>query len=80
MLGERVVNVNSQVQDLEGKCTSLQLTIDRLSNALAKTEEGESNLKDKVNKLYYTLKIFNIYCKVQKSHNAYNALNWLSVL
>lgn len=48
VMQERNANLSKQLQDLEGKCTSLQLTIDRLSNALAKTEEGESQLKDKV--------------------------------
>ena len=50
---ERISNLTAQIQDLEGKCTSLQLTIDRLSNALAKTEEGESHLKDKVRTLNF---------------------------
>lgn len=31
-----------QIQDLEGKSQSLQLTVDRLSLNLAKTEEEES--------------------------------------
>ncbi len=51
VLQERSSNLQSKIQDLESKCTSLQLTIDRLSNALAKTEEGESQLKDKVRSL-----------------------------
>ena len=45
---ERIESLMRQIQDLESKNTSLQLTVDRLSNALAKSEEDENQLKDKV--------------------------------
>ena len=48
---ERVSNLTSQIQDLEGKNASLQLTIERLNSSLAKTEEGEGHLKDRVCRL-----------------------------
>ena len=41
--------LTKQIQDLEGKAQSLQLTIDRLSAALTKTEEEGSQQKEKVN-------------------------------
>jgi len=42
VLQERIENICKTVQDLEGKNQSLQLTVDRLSLSLAKTEEEES--------------------------------------
>ena len=51
MLADRVEVLNRQIQDLETKAQSLQLTIDRLSSALAKSEEEEHSQKDKVGKL-----------------------------
>ena len=42
--------LNKQIQDLDGKSQSLQLTIDRLSSALTRTEDEECQQKDKVNK------------------------------
>lgn len=42
---DRIENLVKQIQDLEGKNQSLQLTVDRLSLSLAKTEEEESNHK-----------------------------------
>ena len=48
VLQDRVDSLQRQIQDLETKTQSLQLTIDRLSLALAKSEEEESTVKDKV--------------------------------
>jgi len=45
VLGDRIDNMTKQIQDLEGKSQSLQLTVDRLSLNLAKTEEEESSHK-----------------------------------
>ena len=45
---ERISNVTGQMQELEGRNTALQLTIDRLNDSLGKKEEGESHLKDRV--------------------------------
>lgn len=45
---ERCEKLQSNIQDLEGKGQSLQTTIDRLSMALAKSEEEEHQQKDKV--------------------------------
>ena len=55
VLGDRVEGLQRQIQDLEAKGQSLQLTIDRLSLALAKSEEEEHQVKDKVS--LYTLKV-----------------------
>ena len=51
VLQDRVEALNKQIQDLDGKSQSLQLTIDRLSSALTRTEDEECQQKDKVNKL-----------------------------
>ena len=48
---ERIETLMRQIQELESKNTSLQLTVDRLSNALAKSTEDENQLKDKVSTL-----------------------------
>ncbi len=48
VLGDRVDSLQRQIQDLEAKTQSLQLTIDRLSLSLAKSEEVESETKGKV--------------------------------
>ena len=37
-----------QIQELESRNSSLQLTVDRMSNALAKSEVDETDLKGKV--------------------------------
>ena len=55
MLQDRVESLQRQIQDLETKTQSLQLTIDRLSLALAKSEEEESTVKDKVRKLSFSI-------------------------
>ncbi|XP_014668845.1 PREDICTED: rootletin-like [Priapulus caudatus] len=47
VLQNRVENLLKQVQDAEDKGASLQLTVDRQTLTLAKTEQGESELKDK---------------------------------
>ena len=52
---DRIEALNRQVQALEGKAQSLQVTIDRLTCALQKTEEEESQQKDKVQNLNMTL-------------------------
>ncbi|PIK36534.1 putative rootletin isoform X2 [Apostichopus japonicus] len=52
---ERIEGLMRQIHDLESKNTSLQLTIDRLSGALAKSENDESQLKDKLQNLSLTL-------------------------
>ena len=41
-------HLQRNIQDLEGKCQSLQLTIDRMSLALASVEQEGSVTKDKV--------------------------------
>ena len=48
VLQDRVESLTKNIQDLEGKAQSLQLTIDRLSAALTRTEEEESSQKEKV--------------------------------
>ena len=48
VLQDRLEKVNHQVKDLESKAQSLQLTIDRLSVSLAKSEEQGTSHKDKV--------------------------------
>lgn len=45
MLADRIENLGRQLQEMEGRNQSLQLTVDRLSLSLAKTEEEESNQK-----------------------------------
>lgn len=49
VLQDRVELLTKQIQELDGKAQSLQLTIDRLSSALTRTEEEESQQKEKVN-------------------------------
>ena len=48
MLQERVDALGRQISDLETKSQSLQLTVDRLGNALARSEEEDHTNKDKV--------------------------------
>lgn len=48
VLSERNEALGRQISDLETKSQSLQLTIDRLSMSLAKSEEEEHANKDKV--------------------------------
>ena len=45
VLQDRIDGISKTVQDLEGKNQSLQLTVDRLSLSLAKSEEEESSQK-----------------------------------
>lgn len=45
VLNERIENLARQTQEMEGRNQSLQLTVDRLSLTLAKTEEEEANQK-----------------------------------
>ena len=45
VLNERIENIARQTQEMEGRNQSLQLTVDRLSLTLAKTEEEEANQK-----------------------------------
>lgn len=52
---DRIEALNKQIQGLESKSQSLQLTIDRLSTNLQKTEEEESNQKERVQSLNLTL-------------------------
>ena len=47
-LRERIDQLMRSQQELESRATSLQLTVDRLTLALAKTEEEEQAFKDKV--------------------------------
>lgn len=47
--------MTKQISDLESKAQSLQLTIDRLSMNLARTEEEENTQKDKVHQLNLSL-------------------------
>lgn len=42
-------------KDREEKCQSFQLSVDRLSLTLAKAEEGESSLKNRVQSLNQSL-------------------------
>jgi regulator of replication initiation timing len=53
VLQDRVESLTKNIQDLEGKAQSLQLTIDRLSSALARTEEEENTQKEKVSEFTY---------------------------
>jgi prefoldin subunit 5 len=48
VLQERVETLTKQMQGLEGKAQSLQVTIDRLHSSLTKTEEEGHVSKDKV--------------------------------
>lgn len=59
VLSDRVEVLNRQIQDLEAKAQSLQLTIDRLSSALAKSEEEEHSQKDKVWQHYHLMFVAN---------------------
>lgn len=45
VLNDRIESLGRQLQEMEGRNQSLQLTVDRLSLSLAKTEEEESNQK-----------------------------------
>lgn len=47
-LRERIDQLVRSQQELESRATSLQLTVDRLTLALAKTEEEEQAFKEKV--------------------------------
>ena len=47
-LRERIDQLMKSQQELESRATSLQLTVDRLTLALAKTEEEEQAFKEKV--------------------------------
>lgn len=47
-LRERIDQLLRSQQELESRATSLQLTVDRLTLALAKTEEEEQAFKEKV--------------------------------
>lgn len=47
-LRERIDQLMRSQQELESRATSLQLTVDRLTLALAKTEEEEQAFKEKV--------------------------------
>ena len=55
VLQDRIEALNKQIQNLESKSQSLQLTIDRLTSNLQKTEEEESNQKERVQSLNLTL-------------------------
>ena len=48
VLQERVDSLQRTIQDLENKSQSLQLTVDRMSLALAKVEQEGSEHKNKV--------------------------------
>ena len=48
VLQDRAEALTKQIHDLEGKAQSLQLTIDRLSAALNRTEDEENQQKEKV--------------------------------
>ena len=48
VLQDRAESLTKQIHDLEGKAQSLQLTIDRLSAALNRTEDEENQQKEKV--------------------------------
>lgn len=55
-LRERIDQLMRAQQELESRSTSLQLTVDRLTLALAKTEEEEQAFKEKVNEqLFFSL-------------------------
>lgn len=56
-LRERIDQLMRSQQELESRATSLQLTVDRLTLALAKTEEEEQAFKEKV--LNFTVKVLN---------------------
>ena len=45
---DRIESLTRQIQDLEGKVQSSQLTVERLTLNLAKTEATENQQKDKV--------------------------------
>ena len=51
VLSERVDGLTGQIDDLEMKAQSLQMTIDRLNVALAQSTREESSHKDKVSTL-----------------------------
>ena len=48
VLLDRISTVSQLLKDLEGKCQSQQVTVDRLGSALAKSEEQGFSHKDKV--------------------------------
>jgi rootletin len=52
---ERIDNLLRSQQGLESKTTSLQLTVDRLTLALAKTEEEENSFRERVSELSVSL-------------------------
>lgn len=55
VLRERLDATLKQLHEAEDRAQSLQLSIDRLSLALAKYEEGESSLKNRLQSLNYSL-------------------------
>ena len=57
---ERIDALLRSQQDLESKTTSLQLTVDRLTLALAKTEEEEASFREKVSELSVSLNDSNM--------------------
>lgn len=62
VLQERTEALGRQITDLDTKGQSLQLTIDRLSSSLAKSEEEEHAHKDKVRALRNTH--YSLFTKV----------------
>ena len=58
VLQDRVETLVKQIQDLESKAQSLQVTIDRLHGSLAKTEEEGHMSKDKVSSTLCSLCLF----------------------
>lgn len=48
MQQDRIETLNKQIQELESKVQSSQLTVERLTLNLAKTEATEHQQKDKV--------------------------------
>ena len=54
VLQDRDENLQRNIQEVETKCQSLQMTIDRMSLSLAETEENEHQEKARVQVSHYT--------------------------
>ncbi len=55
VLLERIDGMNRTMQDLDSRCQSLQLTVDRLTASLSKHEDEGAGQKDKLQQLNVSL-------------------------
>ncbi|XP_041437873.1 uncharacterized protein LOC121399941 [Xenopus laevis] len=69
---QRMEGLQRQLSDSEGKVSTLQLCVDRLTGTLAKAQESETSLKEKVQSLTGALSESN--CTSASSHDQLNQL------